>query len=130
MYSGLCLLQMTLANILTALMGRAVFERYPNLKIAFGESGIGWIPYVLVFTSQTAFPFPWALAAAPSDQRGNETNHGALVGGDRRRQGRGGDLPIEGFAEGGRVKSLRLGEALSAGRVRAGLQVGEDVVDG
>jgi hypothetical protein len=28
MYSGLCLFQMTLANILTALMGRAVFERY------------------------------------------------------------------------------------------------------
>src|SRR5213596_846051 len=47
MYSGLCLFQMTLANILTALMGRAVFERYPNIKIAFGESGIGWIPYVL-----------------------------------------------------------------------------------
>ncbi len=46
-YSGLCLFQMTLANILTALMGRAVFERYPNLRIAFGESGIGWIPYVL-----------------------------------------------------------------------------------
>jgi predicted TIM-barrel fold metal-dependent hydrolase len=47
MYSGLCLFQLTLANILTALMGRAVFERYPNVKIAFGESGIGWIPYVL-----------------------------------------------------------------------------------
>src|SRR2546425_956198 len=47
MYSGLCLFQMTLANILTALMGRAVFERYPNIRIAFGESGIGWIPYVL-----------------------------------------------------------------------------------
>ena len=27
--------------------GRAVFERYPNLRIGFGESGIGWIPYVL-----------------------------------------------------------------------------------
>src|SRR3989442_2047011 len=38
---------MTLGNILTAMMGRAVFERYPNIRIAFGESGIGWIPYVL-----------------------------------------------------------------------------------
>src|SRR6266536_690317 len=46
-YSSLCLFQMTLANILTALMGTAVFERYPNIRIAFGESGIGWIPYVL-----------------------------------------------------------------------------------
>jgi len=25
----------------------AVLERYPNLRIAFGESGIGWIPYAL-----------------------------------------------------------------------------------
>src|SRR5206468_4050510 len=46
-YSSLCLFQMTLGNILTALMGRAVFERYPNMRIAFGESGIGWIPYVI-----------------------------------------------------------------------------------
>ena len=46
-YSNICMFQMNLANILTALMGRAVFERYPNLRIAFGESGIGWIPYVL-----------------------------------------------------------------------------------
>src|SRR5215510_3698978 len=28
-------------------MGRAVFERFPNLRVVFGESGIGWIPYVL-----------------------------------------------------------------------------------
>ena len=47
MYSSLCMFQITLANILTALMGRAVFERYPNFKVVFGESGIGWIPYVL-----------------------------------------------------------------------------------
>jgi uncharacterized protein len=39
--------QMNLINILAALMGAAVLERYPNLRIAFGESGIGWIPYAL-----------------------------------------------------------------------------------
>ena len=46
-YSSICLFQMTLGNILTALMGAAVFERYPNFRVVFGESGIGWIPYVL-----------------------------------------------------------------------------------
>src|SRR5256885_6245630 len=46
-YSSLCLLQITLGNILTALMGRAVFERFPNIRVVFGESGIGWIPYML-----------------------------------------------------------------------------------
>ena len=45
-YSGLCRFQMTLATILTDLMGAAVFERFPNIRIVFGESGIGWIPYV------------------------------------------------------------------------------------
>jgi len=39
--------QMNLVNILAALMGAAVLERYPNIRIAFGESGIGWIPYAL-----------------------------------------------------------------------------------
>ena len=39
--------QMNLVNILAAIMGAAVLERYPNLRIAFGESGIGWIPYAL-----------------------------------------------------------------------------------
>src|SRR5437879_5678802 len=28
-------------------IGRAVLERYPNIRISFGESGIGWIPYAL-----------------------------------------------------------------------------------
>jgi len=46
-YSTLCLFQMTLGKILTSMMGAAVFERYPNLHVVFGESGIGWIPYVL-----------------------------------------------------------------------------------
>jgi uncharacterized protein len=46
-YASLCLFQMTLGNILTAMMGAAVFERFPNLRMVMGESGIGWIPYVI-----------------------------------------------------------------------------------
>jgi uncharacterized protein len=46
-YSGLVRFQMTLATILTDLMGAAVFERFPNIRVVFGESGIGWIPYVI-----------------------------------------------------------------------------------
>ena len=29
------------------MMAANVFERYPRLKVAFGESGIGWLPYAL-----------------------------------------------------------------------------------
>ena len=39
--------QMNLVNILAAIIGAAVLERYPNVRISFGESGIGWIPYAL-----------------------------------------------------------------------------------
>jgi predicted TIM-barrel fold metal-dependent hydrolase len=39
--------QLNLANILAAVIGAAVLERYPNIRISFGESGIGWVPYVL-----------------------------------------------------------------------------------
>jgi len=38
---------MDVANILTALIGRAVFERYPNLRIAFRRERHRWIPYGL-----------------------------------------------------------------------------------
>src|SRR4029453_5640682 len=37
--------QMNLVNILAAIVGAAVLERYPNVRIAFGESGIGWNPH-------------------------------------------------------------------------------------
>lgn len=39
--------QMNLVNILAAVIGAGVLERYPNVRIAFGESGIGWLPYAL-----------------------------------------------------------------------------------
>lgn len=39
--------QMNLVNIIAAIIGSAVLERYPNLRIALGESGIGWLPYAL-----------------------------------------------------------------------------------
>jgi predicted TIM-barrel fold metal-dependent hydrolase len=39
--------QMNLINILAAVIGSAVLERYPRIRIAFGESGIGWLAYAL-----------------------------------------------------------------------------------
>src|ERR687887_2557509 len=39
--------QMNLVNILAAVIGAAVLERYPNVRISFGESGCGWVPYAL-----------------------------------------------------------------------------------
>jgi predicted TIM-barrel fold metal-dependent hydrolase len=47
LFTGVSAFQMNLVNILAAIIGAAVLERYPNLRISFGESGIGWIPYAL-----------------------------------------------------------------------------------
>jgi predicted TIM-barrel fold metal-dependent hydrolase len=47
MFTGVSGFQMNLVNILAAVIGAAVLERYPRLRISFGESGIGWIPYAL-----------------------------------------------------------------------------------
>ena len=47
LFTGVSAFQMNLVNILAAIIGAGVLERYPNLRIAFGESGIGWIPYAL-----------------------------------------------------------------------------------
>jgi len=35
--------QMNLVNIIGAVIGAAVLERYPNIRISFGESGAGWL---------------------------------------------------------------------------------------
>jgi len=36
-----------MANILMSLIYGGVLERYPDMKVVIGESGIGWIPYIL-----------------------------------------------------------------------------------
>jgi len=39
--------QINMANILTSMIFSGVLERHPRMKLVLGESGIGWIPYVL-----------------------------------------------------------------------------------
>jgi predicted TIM-barrel fold metal-dependent hydrolase len=39
--------QINMANILTAMIFSGVLERYPRMRLVLGESGIGWLPYVL-----------------------------------------------------------------------------------
>jgi predicted TIM-barrel fold metal-dependent hydrolase len=46
-FTGVSAFQMNLINIIAAVIGAAVLERYPRIRIAFGESGIGWLPYAL-----------------------------------------------------------------------------------
>jgi predicted TIM-barrel fold metal-dependent hydrolase len=39
--------QINMANILTSMIFGGVLEKYPRIRLVLGESGIGWIPYVL-----------------------------------------------------------------------------------
>ena len=39
--------QINMANVLTSMIFSGVLERHRNIKLVLGESGIGWIPYVL-----------------------------------------------------------------------------------
>ena len=36
-----------MANVLTSIIFSGVLERFPRIRLVLGESGIGWIPYVL-----------------------------------------------------------------------------------
>jgi predicted TIM-barrel fold metal-dependent hydrolase len=37
--------QVYLFSVLAGIISSGALERYPNLRVAFGESGIGWLPY-------------------------------------------------------------------------------------
>ena len=39
--------QVNMANVLTSIIYAGILERFPKIKLVLGESGIGWIPYVL-----------------------------------------------------------------------------------
>ena len=39
--------QVNMANVLTSIIFAGVLERFPKIRLVLGESGIGWIPYVL-----------------------------------------------------------------------------------
>ncbi len=39
--------QINMANILMSMIFGGVLERFPRLRVVLGESGIGWIPYIL-----------------------------------------------------------------------------------
>ena len=54
--------QMNLVNILAAIIPANVLERYSNIRIAFGESGCGWIPYAL-----DRMDLEWRTASPTSD---------------------------------------------------------------
>lgn len=45
--AGTCVLQMQADEGLTSMIFCGALERHPDLKVVLGESGIGWIPYLL-----------------------------------------------------------------------------------
>src|SRR5919197_5585979 len=47
MFTGVSAFQMGLIHIIAGMMGAGVFDRYPRLKVSFGESGAGWLAYAL-----------------------------------------------------------------------------------
>ena len=40
-------LLMGLIHIIAGMIGAGVFDRYPSLRVSFGESGAGWLAYAL-----------------------------------------------------------------------------------
>ncbi len=62
--------QLPLATILSSVIHGGALDRYPSLRIVFGESGIGWIPYILDrmdYEYEDRFKESIALKMKPSD---------------------------------------------------------------
>jgi predicted TIM-barrel fold metal-dependent hydrolase len=45
--AGITAFQLHMSNVLLMMIFGGVLERYPRIRLVLGESGIGWIPYVL-----------------------------------------------------------------------------------
>jgi predicted TIM-barrel fold metal-dependent hydrolase len=45
--SNITQFQINMTNILTSMIFAGVLEKYPRIRLVLGESGIGWIPYIL-----------------------------------------------------------------------------------
>ena len=58
-------------------MGAAVFERFPNIRVVLGESGIGWIPDVI-----DRMDFEYRTVSGPEAQAAAERILAAPVQGD------------------------------------------------
>ena len=80
-YSSICMFQIKLGHLLTALMGRGVFERYPNFRVVFGESGIGWIPYVLDRMRTLGVARPDGVGARQLESAADDVGIGACAAG-------------------------------------------------
>ena len=62
--------QLSTAQFLMAVIYGGVLERYPNIRIVLGESGIGWIPYILSrmdYEYKDQFHHDLELSMQPSD---------------------------------------------------------------
>lgn len=46
-YQVTSVFQMTLGNMISAIIGLGILEKYPHFRVGFGECGTGWIPYLL-----------------------------------------------------------------------------------
>ena len=47
MAAGVAVSPMQLDEVLTGMILSGLLERYPNVRVVFGEAGLGWVPYLL-----------------------------------------------------------------------------------